>query len=405
MKVLCTISLLFALVFCYAQPPLTEIQGRLAIYPESDTTSIHIGKHAGEGQVGFNNRFNTFVGTNNGRSIFNETDNSFFGSNAGRFVAGANNTFLGSRAGRLFDGDNNVLVGDWTGACLQGSGNVFVGSNAGPHERNLACTTSVMDNRLFIHNSFTPDPLIYGEFDNDLLRINGDLEVEAKSIHMRNLGTGDAEGITFREGEIPVFGIIYDGVGNGGDNRLHVRDMFGTHSDLMTIKNDGNIGIGTDAPTHLLDVAGMARIRILPNETTSVFPVYARAAGGPGGVLVTNTSDARLKENMAPISDAIRVIGKMKPYYYNYISDSTKVKDAGLLAQDLEKIVPQATFTNPSTGYKGIIYEKLTPFLVEAIKVQQAVLERQKSELEDQQLQIEALKNSILKIEQSLDLN
>jgi len=51
------------------------------------------------------------------------------------------------------------------------------------------------------------------------------------------------------------------------------------------------------------------------------------------------------------------------------------------MAQELEKIVPNATFTNPSTGHMGIIYEKLVPYLVEGIKTQHAQLGKQQAEL------------------------
>ncbi|MFC2128312.1 beta strand repeat-containing protein [Bacteroidota bacterium] len=69
-------------------------------------------------------------------------------------TTGNNNTVLGSSAGRLN---------------LTGSGNVFLGYQAGYNETN--------SNKLYIENSNSISPLIYGEFDNNLARINGNLEV------------------------------------------------------------------------------------------------------------------------------------------------------------------------------------------------------------------------------------
>jgi hypothetical protein len=51
-----------------------------------------------------------------------------------------------------------------------GSGNVFLGSSAGYYE-----TTS---NKLYIANSRTSEPLLYGEFDNQYLEINGSMTVD-----------------------------------------------------------------------------------------------------------------------------------------------------------------------------------------------------------------------------------
>jgi len=41
----------------------------------------------------------------------------------------------------------------------------------------MAGLNDTTDNKLYIENSQSSNPLIYGEFDNDLVRINGDLEV------------------------------------------------------------------------------------------------------------------------------------------------------------------------------------------------------------------------------------
>jgi hypothetical protein len=54
----------------------------------------------------------------------------------------------------------------------------------------------------------------------------------------------------------------------------------------------------------------------------------------------------------------------------------------GLIAQDLEKILPELVTTGPD-GYKSVSYEKLTPVLIEAVKEQQKEIEYLKAELEE----------------------
>jgi hypothetical protein len=67
-------------------------------------------------------------------------------------------------------GINNTYLGYWTGfSNITGSGNVFLGYYAGYYEAG--------SNRLYIDNSSTNTPLIYGEFDNDIVSINGRLGV------------------------------------------------------------------------------------------------------------------------------------------------------------------------------------------------------------------------------------
>ena len=82
------------------------------------------------------------------------------------------NVAIGENAGTGYGNkSNNVLIGYAAGSSLTtGSSNVLIGYTAG----NPLTTES---NKLYIENSNSTTPLIYGEFDNDLIRINGDFEV------------------------------------------------------------------------------------------------------------------------------------------------------------------------------------------------------------------------------------
>ena len=65
-------------------------------------------------------------------------------------------------------GNNNVALGAYAGYNATGSGNVFIGCNAGFHEQG--------DNKLYIDNTATSHPLIYGDFSEDYITINGKLQ-------------------------------------------------------------------------------------------------------------------------------------------------------------------------------------------------------------------------------------
>ncbi|KKN03305.1 hypothetical protein LCGC14_1108980, partial [marine sediment metagenome] len=74
-------------------------------------------------------------------------------------------------------GGENICIGHEAGwANTTGSGSVFIG-----HEAGFSETSS---NRLYIHNSNTTTPLIYGEFDNKLLVINGTLNVDSGTLYV-----------------------------------------------------------------------------------------------------------------------------------------------------------------------------------------------------------------------------
>ena len=67
-------------------------------------------------------------------------------------------------------GNNNTTLGDESGfENITGSGNVFLGYKAGYNETG--------SDKLYISNSNTASPLIYGDFSTGEIKINGDLKV------------------------------------------------------------------------------------------------------------------------------------------------------------------------------------------------------------------------------------
>jgi hypothetical protein len=111
------------------------------------------------------------IGYGAGRLIQGSNDhNIFIGNQSGYNTNGASrNTFLGQFTGlNLSGGDNNTLIGYNAGYNIaNGSSNIFLGYNAGYNETG--------SNKLYIANSDTTTPLIYGEFDNEIVRVNGSL--------------------------------------------------------------------------------------------------------------------------------------------------------------------------------------------------------------------------------------
>ena len=167
--------------------------------------SVYIGYDAGRYNV--NGARNTFVGGNSGENNTVGYDNSFYGNASGEFSKGVANTYIGSAAGwsdtasyrctyvgvragqaMVAQSFRNTFVGGWAGQNKTagnqntligfgagqdsgiGFGNVFLGYMAGKNEQG--------SNKLYIDNWETSTPLIYGNFSNDSIIINGDFHVE-----------------------------------------------------------------------------------------------------------------------------------------------------------------------------------------------------------------------------------
>ncbi len=127
-----------------------------------------VGNEAGKNQVsGF---ANTYLGASAGYHNQSGNENTYMGTSAGYKNVSNGNTMIGRRAGfENTNGSNNTYLGNHAGHNNTGSGNVFLGHYVGQNEAG--------SNKLLIDNSNTTTPLIYGEFDNDLVRINGKLNI------------------------------------------------------------------------------------------------------------------------------------------------------------------------------------------------------------------------------------
>ena len=153
-------------------------------YASKARESIYIGNESGfnskesiniflGNQVGYNNKgaANYFIGEKTGYECEGSW-NIFIGSESGKFNKGYSNIFLGHDSGLNHTiGSQNIFIGRYAGFNnINGYGNIFIGYKAGHEEEG--------SNKLIIDNSDTDLPLIYGEFDNDTLLVNGKLNVK-----------------------------------------------------------------------------------------------------------------------------------------------------------------------------------------------------------------------------------
>ena len=79
----------------------------------------------------------------------------------------------------------------------------------------------------------------------------------------------------------------------------------------------------------------------------------------------TIPSDERLKENKTAVENALGII--MSLNVYNFKWKGTNIEDTGLLAQEVEKVFPQAVKI-VENGIKVIDHNKLIALIIKAIK-------------------------------------
>jgi len=269
-------------------------------FNDTGTLNTFIGTHSG--QLNTSGHYNTFVGAEAGAGTIGNNitggSNTFMGSSAGAsIIGGGSNVFLGYSTGTNNEyGSNNTFIGTMAGLDSTGSNNVFIGFKAGSSE-----TTG--GNKLFIDNCHLNTgadaysciyPLIYGEFDNRVVKINGQV--------------------------------------------------------IMTA--------------------------------------------------VASPSDARYKKNIEPLKSSLEKVMNLNGVSYEWKVEENpgsgfkKDKQIGLIAQDVETIIPKLVFTDRK-GYKSLSYEKLVPVLVEAIKEQQKTIAEKSQIADEQKKKLDSLEETV----------
>ncbi len=158
------------------------------------------------------------------------------------------------------------------------------------------------------------------------------------------------------------------GVGNSSATGYDVANkwfLYDFTADAMrlVVNSSGNLGIGLTAPGYKLDVNGdvnIAAANVLRFGGTQV----CASAG------CTAVSDYRLKEDIRPLENSLDKILNLQGVSYDWI-DKEKFghsQQIGLIAQDLEKIYPQAVVTDSKSGLKSVAYDHLVAPLIEAFK-------------------------------------
>jgi hypothetical protein len=105
----------------------------------------------------------------------------------------------------------------------------------------------------------------------------------------------------------------------------------------------------------------------------------------------TTTSDARYKDNVSTIENALDKVQKIRGVEFDWNATSKKGKhDIGFIAQEIEEVVPEIVseqemlvgeFQDKDEKAKTVAYGQVTALLVEAVKEQQNQIEYLKSEL------------------------
>ncbi|MEA9356026.1 tail fiber domain-containing protein [Bacteriovorax sp. PP10] len=298
------------------------------------------------------------------------TANSFIGTNAGNSNStGQSNTFVGFESGRMSTtGSNNTGLGNGT---LTASGvksfNTAIGSNS-----MMSATTGQSNTAI---GAASLGALTTGS-NNTIIGKNAGVQVSTGS---SNIMIGYSVGQTMSSGEEniiignsagPTTGTSNIVIGNSGaislagnnnviiggnlaslnslTNTIVLATAGATAIERMRIDTNGNMGLGTTAPADKLSIVG--NVTATGTISATSFPV---------------TSDRRLKKNIVTVQNALEKVLKLRGVEFDWIK--TGVHEIGVIAQEVEKIVPDLVMTN-SKGFKSVKYANMVSLLIESTK-------------------------------------
>jgi Chaperone of endosialidase len=150
-------------------------------------------------------------------------------------------------------------------------------------------------------------------------------------------------------------------------------------NERMRITAAGDVGIGTSTPADKLTVAG-----ILAPSTNGTFDIGSSAfrwsaVWSANGTI--QTSDARYKMNVKPLEYGLKETMLLQPVRYQWKDNATAGGKIGLLAQEVQKLVPEVVTGDEKKQILGMNYSELLVVLINTIQQQQQHLRLLKKEL------------------------
>ncbi len=222
-----------------------------------------------------------------------------------------------------------------------------------------------------------------------------------------------------------------------GGGKFIISPNAGSANSLFVIEPDEQVGVGTTAPLarfHVSADAGEDAMRVQVNGATRFMVhdnggvsiganlgppaegLYVRGEsefdgdvmpdddnsydlGAPlfrwDNVWATNgiiqTSDLRLKTEIAPLVGGLDRIQQLRPVTFKWKSSPDGASKVGLIAQEVQQVVPEVVADQGDEAPLGVNYAELVPVLIQAVQEQQTQIEAQQQEINELKQLVEQL--------------
>ena len=153
----------------------------------------------------------------------------------------------------------------------------------------------------------------------------------------------------------------------------------GSYEHAWMANSSGNVGLYNDNNNEwMIYCADNSYVKLYNNgaeklETTS--------SGVTVSGEVNATSDLRLKKNVKTLENSLDKVCKLRGVEFDFID--TNKHTIGVIAQEVEKVLPDIVVTNEETDMKSVAYGNLTAVLIEAVKELKSEVASLKQEIKE----------------------
>lgn len=338
----------------------------------SDNTMIG----SGAGSSLTSNRFNNGFGALALHACDTGEFNNMYGLSAGESITGGNsNTGFGDSAlANLVTGSSNTALGEGAGFAYttNESSNIVIGTNGTIGDNNVIRigrygTSDLQQNIAYI----LAGQLIMDSSANTFLGFNAGNT--AAFVGGGNVAIGNSAGLRIAAGvENVLIGAISGSNIDTGSNNIALGDDSGTaytsESNNIVI---GHTGVASDGNTMRLGTQGSGDGQI---DTTFIAGIFGNTIVGAAvlcdssGALGTVVSSERYKENIEDMGDLSSDIMDLRPVAFNYKSDKGMATHYGLIAEEVNDIMPQLVLLDEEGRPASVAYHELPAMLLNEIQ-------------------------------------
>ena len=210
---------------------------------------------------------------------------------------------------------------------------------------------------------------------------DGGAGITALTLDMSDAGKATFNGVVDADAGVTIDNITIDGTEidlSSGDLTLDVA------GDIVLDADGGDVKISDDG-THVGSLTNSSSDFVIQSIVSDKDIIFKGSDGGSGITAltldmsgagaatfnndVTAFSDKRLKTDVKNIDNALSKVMKMQGVYYKRNDIDNAKEQVGVLAQDMEEVLPQVVLTaNDDFKTKSVDYGKICSVLIEAIK-------------------------------------